>query len=328
MRVCVALSFSHRQNPGRHGIADEPGQVVSGKTRHTNEDHDMTLKPVLLAAAGLLATGGIAHAAAHAEVDDTRAAVAAEFVFAGTVERVDYAFSDDAGGKASRIPHTFVTYRIEKILKGSTKDDTITLRFIGGRGDQAAFLMVSGMPMFDVGDRDVLFVRDNGASACPLVDCAAGRYRLIQGKVFSEDGQAVEVDADGKLTLRHYYDLPEVMTHKVSMTTLTRRDQLDDGEERREFRAPGSGAHLSGPMLVTRIAGTLAERGRAGEALVESADRKVPFALEPMMAEAPPAMAPGATDGARAPVSDADRAEIEALAASGGDPVLGERETR
>ncbi len=283
----------------------------------------MSNKHGLIAAAVLLGVSAVASGASHGPLDAAKAARDAELIFKGTVEAVDYAFSDVGDGTRPKIPHTFVTYRIEKTFKGSTDGDTVTLRFVGGRGEEAAFLMVSGIPMFDVGDRDVLFVQRNGTSGCPLVDCANGRYRLIQGKVFTEEGQAIEQDTLGRLQKRDYYDLPEVMTHKVSMTTLTRHDQLDEGEERRRFVAPGAGTHLDAAMLVERIERAARSGNAKAGRRVASADRGKPFVIGALRAEAPPAAQ--AAKAAPQPKTAQERVELEALAANGGNPVIDDK---
>ena len=52
----------------------------------------------------------------------------AEFVFLGTVAAVDYRRAESPDGKAPGTPHTFVTYKIEKILKGKAKADAAISR--------------------------------------------------------------------------------------------------------------------------------------------------------------------------------------------------------
>jgi hypothetical protein len=54
---------------------------------------------------------------------------------------------------------------------------TVTLEFLGGRVGSET-MRVEGMPQFHVGDEDVLFVRDNGTSMCPLYAMMHGRYAV------------------------------------------------------------------------------------------------------------------------------------------------------
>jgi hypothetical protein len=72
--------------------------------------------------------------------------------------------------------HTYVRFSVIKVLKG-VANDTIELRLLGGTvGDET--MAVDGMPSFVVGNRDVLFVENNGTQWCPLVGVMHGRYRL------------------------------------------------------------------------------------------------------------------------------------------------------
>jgi hypothetical protein len=97
--------------------------------------------------------------------------IGAQLVFEGEVVDVRYRPSTASAGDPLRIPHTFVTDRVDRVYKGSLADDgragsvdTLTLRFIGGEGTDDEYLMASGLPLFDIGDRDVLMVAGNGES--------------------------------------------------------------------------------------------------------------------------------------------------------------------
>jgi len=80
-----------------------------------------------------------------------------------------------APGGASVIK-TFVTFAVDRAIKGSAQSEVV-LQFLGGTvGDDT--LAVSGMPQFAVGEREILFVQKNGTQFCPLVRMVHGRYRL------------------------------------------------------------------------------------------------------------------------------------------------------
>jgi len=84
----------------------------------------------------------------------------------------------DRGGR--RLIVTDVTFRAEQVLKGSP-GVLRTLTFLGGRiGEMRQ--EVAGMPSFMIGDRDVLFVRADGASFLPLVGLFHGRFRIVTGR--------------------------------------------------------------------------------------------------------------------------------------------------
>lgn len=119
----------------------------------------------------------------------------ADLVFSGKV--VDIQYKDSADG----IPFTFVTYHVDNIIAGRADSDRVTLRFMGGRqqkGEVIRYLDVSDTPEFQAGDTDVLFVRKNGLSICPLVDCAQGRFRNRGGVVATEDSLVIVQTNDEK----------------------------------------------------------------------------------------------------------------------------------
>ena len=104
----------------------------------------------------------------------------AELVFVGKVTGIEYRMSE-AGPGLVALPHTLVSYRIDRVLKGQAETgDQITLRFQGGPvpGTPNA-MIVEGTPTFDTGDRDVLFVRGNGGAVNPVVGWSQGRVRRI-----------------------------------------------------------------------------------------------------------------------------------------------------
>ena len=71
---------------------------------------------------------------------------------------------------------TFVTFDVAKSLKGAPSKQ-ITLAFLGGQvGDLR--LDVPGMPTFQVGAEDYLFVSPK-PSLCPLVGAMHGRFRVL-----------------------------------------------------------------------------------------------------------------------------------------------------
>ena len=73
---------------------------------------------------------------------------------------------------------TIVTFDVVRVIKGSVGLRT-QLTFLGGRvGDEG--MEIAGMPKFQSGDRDVLFVSAERSVASPLVGMWHGRFRLEQ----------------------------------------------------------------------------------------------------------------------------------------------------
>ena len=71
---------------------------------------------------------------------------------------------------------THVELQVVEVVAG-TPPAKITLELLGGRvGNEA--LSVEGMPRFQVGDEDILFVSGNGRTICPLYGMMHGRYSV------------------------------------------------------------------------------------------------------------------------------------------------------
>jgi hypothetical protein len=128
-------------------------------------------------------------------------AAASDLVFRGSVESVAVTLSEpSARAESARIPFTLVTYRVHDVIHGASPGSRLTLRFIGGLDPHSGLTLGSSMtPDFEPGDEDLLFVRDNTTSLCPLVGQLSGRLRVAEGRVFSDDGRALALDPDGAL---------------------------------------------------------------------------------------------------------------------------------
>ncbi len=82
-----------------------------------------------------------------------------------------------ADSPQGRVIKTHVTFSVQKRIKGDAAPE-ITLRFLGGEiGSEG--MRVSGMPSFEVGQQEFLFISGNGIRFCPLVAMMHGRYRIL-----------------------------------------------------------------------------------------------------------------------------------------------------
>ncbi len=73
----------------------------------------------------------------------------------------------------------------------------VTLQLLGGRvGDEA--IRVDGMPRFEPGDEDILFIRANGRSLCPVAWMEHGRYPVSTD---ASTGRKYVCRADGSALL-------------------------------------------------------------------------------------------------------------------------------
>ena len=122
----------------------------------------------------------------------------AGLIFEGAVLNVEHRSSDVTSPEHVALPHTFITYSADKVLKGDFDKSTITLRFIGGQDEVTGdFLSVEGVPFFNIDEEDVLFVSNNGESMCPLQGCEKGRFRVVGENVYSQHGSKVFLDEKG-----------------------------------------------------------------------------------------------------------------------------------
>ncbi|MEQ1544058.1 hypothetical protein [Methyloglobulus sp.] len=143
----------------------------------------------------------------------------AGFIFQGTVTKIESRLSTDMGSNYDGEYYAFVTFRIERIIKGEVDGNgtTFTLPFescLTGdpkkqqdfREQQPAVTAqhgygmgcgITGMPHFKVGDSDILFVGSDYAGAmCPLVGWGQGRYSIVNNKIYPVTWLTKEGDID------------------------------------------------------------------------------------------------------------------------------------
>jgi len=112
----------------------------------------------------------------------------AQMIFQGSVTDVR---SEWTGEGAQRHIMSYVTLKVEDAIKGNP-GSTVTLRMLGGTvGGET--MEVADAPKFKVGDRDILFVENNGTQFVPLVGIMHGRFRVEkdttgQDAVFTNEG--------------------------------------------------------------------------------------------------------------------------------------------
>ncbi|MEM9388772.1 MAG: hypothetical protein AAGA68_27270 [Pseudomonadota bacterium] len=243
----------------------------------------------------------------------------ADLVFVGTVTKIEYAQSAPSIGAPRGAPHTYVTYHVEKTLSGEADGRHVTLRFLGGPLADGRITYADGFPLFDLGDRDLLFVAGNGRALCPLVQCSGGRFRLVDGYVYSEEGRVIELNRRGELRDKGPQLLLEAVTNRVGDHTLSRVEVLTEGDSDLASRR-----ELARSLEVSELMAALShalgpERQRSGAFPFHSADADDTFTIDGLAAVDAP------DDPAEHPVlpsSDQDLRELAALRTNRGNPVL------
>jgi hypothetical protein len=164
----------------------------------------------------------------EADINLDRLVAHGDLIFEGTLSEIRYRLTDKRTPDQPQVPYTFVTYQIEMVHKGTFAQPTITLVFIGGpAGPEGRMLRMHDAPLFSVGQRDLLFVNGNGHLLCPLAGCARGRFRIVDGRVYTESGNAVVRNTNGELTAG-----PPVLGEDVVRTTFPPPPESDLAEAR------------------------------------------------------------------------------------------------
>lgn len=144
----------------------------------------------LLLFALLAVTAVSAGASTIVPVDLATMADRAELIFVGTVLS-----TESVPVKDGSFAYTYVTFDVEKALKGMSRaGKTITLRIGGGESGTDVYEL-SGAPKFAVGGKHLLFVEGNDDYLVPLVGWHHGKLDIIASPV---NGQDILVDFAGQ----------------------------------------------------------------------------------------------------------------------------------
>ncbi len=106
----------------------------------------------------------------------------ANTIFVGEVMNIRADWESTPTGRAIV---TFVTFRVEAVWKGNLGAVT-QLEFLGGEIGEVG-MKVEGMPVFRLGQRDVLFVSGEARTVSPLVGFMHGRLRVERDTVSGVD---------------------------------------------------------------------------------------------------------------------------------------------
>lgn len=236
-------------------------------------------------------------------------------VFEGEVTEVRYKNSAPDQGSPKGQPFTFVTYRVITPIRGQV-GNMFTLRFWGGVSTDETYMSVGNIPDFDVGERDVLFVKRNSVLACPLAGCEAGRFRIVGEKVFTNHGRTLRFRNGKTVSPGAPQKINEVVEHNIKSPVSGKTVQMKlDGvsaatpaAEPDQFRAveflaylKKTAAAVSGPSSV--------------EASANFANPPTSYVLKPKAPKQPAAVNEPAGTAA-------DQAEMKSYLANSENPVF------
>lgn len=127
----------------------------------------------LLTTLCLLAAAGVARSTTVIPPSFDALVAGANTIFVGEVMNVRAEWEATSSGRAII---TLVTFRVEEVWKGNLGAVT-QLEFLGGEIGEIG-MKVEGMPVFRLGQRDVLFVGGEVRTVSPLVGFMHGRMRV------------------------------------------------------------------------------------------------------------------------------------------------------
>lgn len=217
----------------------------------------------------------------------------ADLAFKGKVIDINYQTSKTNNGDKG-IPYTFVTYAIEQLLNGNYTSSTIALRFAGGPTADGGFLLPSETVLFDKGEEDILFVSKNTTSICPLVDCTEGRIRIINNKLYDDEGNELLTDNKSNAVYKgNNNELPEVVNHKMGtldIKLVASQEPVNNNSLKAATNSQASTNNLSSlslDKLVQQIKSTPALANAASKLPSKTADISQPIIEKPETPVAP-----------------------------------------
>jgi len=284
-----------------------------------------------MAAAGLTAfllagasVSGYAHTPRDPEAVSNigRLTAEANLIVRGRVESVKYRNSPGGPNGSQGVPYTFVTYSLSSVLQGSTPSRKLTLRFIGGADGRGGFVDAEGVPQFQAGEEDILFLVGNGEQGCPLVMCEFGRFRVLDDTVYEAHGTPVvsvdsgRIRAEGKTPeafQKFSYPAPEfdellkrpefseaVSRSRMSLDAARARYeaevpkvvelQLEEVEARPDLDTKRAVRAVGADRFIAAIASAAARLAARPQQLVRSIDADAQLTASVPVASAPPAL--------------------------------------
>jgi hypothetical protein len=191
-------------------------------------------------------------------VTDEELVKGADMIFAGQVVRVDYRKAGFRTILDAPLPHTFVTFQVETLLKGkyTGTSNQFTMRLLGGPDTASArFMTVEGCPDFDIGERGIIFVRRNERSICPITGWGQGRFRIVDGALYNDSGREVWLTPQKRLAAGLKRDLAEVKTHNRGGNVFAYRVSGPNNSEGSPVTRPMQGTRLTVTGFLNYISG-------------------------------------------------------------------------
>lgn len=124
----------------------------------------------------------------------------AELIFVGTAQSLEVTHELYQAFEESPVeewPFRYVTFVVNEVLKGGVAEQALTLRFLGGGGNDLTYgRTIVGSPKFEVGTSYLLFVKGNGSQWVPLVGWTQGQLTMLRDPKTGED---ILLDSSGTM---------------------------------------------------------------------------------------------------------------------------------
>jgi hypothetical protein len=241
-----------------------------------------TRAPLLTAATLFLTTAALAFEPPRERLAERIAS--ADAVVLAIVSHIEYRMSRATADQPA-IPHTFVTFVVDRVIRGQVDGGLLTLRFTGGLFTDGRFLDNPSASLFDVGERSILLVTRNGQLDAPLAGGRFGRLRIISGRVYDDFGKPLSIAGADRVRFGRTLQFTEVAEHTLGATGRSFNPRLrelpsagpQDVAGPGDRPVPASPAVDNAVAVETLIAWIRALPPRASGAIVSSQDPNAAF---------------------------------------------------
>ena len=202
---------------------------------------------ILLAAAGILAGAAGLHATTVVPPEFPELVQGSDYIIRGKVT----ALRNEIRWRDGReVPFTQVEIQVAEVIAG-TPPAQVVLTMLGGRTSDGGVLTVDGVPQFQVGDQDILFVQGNGTNFHPLRAVMHGRYpvrfdkKLGREYVARANGVPLAATAEVALPLAEGKLAQLLRRQRRADDALTPSEFIQSIREVRAARAQGGKSHAN-----------------------------------------------------------------------------------
>jgi hypothetical protein len=202
---------------------------------------------IILAAAGIFAGAAGLHATTVVPPEFPELVQGSDYIIRGKVTALRNEIRWHDGRE---MPFTQVEIQVAEVIAGAPPAQVV-LSLLGGRTSDGGVLTVDGVPQFQVGDQDILFVQGNGTNFYPLRAVMHGRYpvrfdkKLGREYVARANGVPLAATAEVALPLAEGKLAQLLRKQRRADDALTPAEFIQSIREVRAARATGGKSHAN-----------------------------------------------------------------------------------